>query len=92
MTMATHAGHLLAHPNRRPFILSRSFFAGSQRHVAIWTGDNDASWEHLPTIVAAQRLATALEFRAANHPFVHLDEEASFELRIRQPSLFRYVS
>ena len=30
MTMATHAGHLQAYPNRRPFILSRSFFAGSQ--------------------------------------------------------------
>ncbi len=52
----------------------------------------DASWEHLPTIVAAQRLATALEFRAANHPFVHLDEEVSAELCIRRPSLFRYVS
>ena len=51
MTMATHEGHLQAYPNRRPFILSRSFFAGSQRHVAIWTGDNDASWEHLQVCV-----------------------------------------
>ncbi|XP_043279145.1 neutral alpha-glucosidase AB isoform X2 [Venturia canescens] len=31
----------------RPFILSRSFFAGSQRTVAIWTGDNMAEWSHL---------------------------------------------
>lgn len=31
----------------RPFILSRSFFAGSQRYVAIWTGDNMAEWSHL---------------------------------------------
>ncbi|EDV29833.1 uncharacterized protein TRIADDRAFT_37096 [Trichoplax adhaerens] len=31
----------------RPFVLSRAFFAGSQRFGAIWTGDNTASWEHL---------------------------------------------
>ena len=32
---------------RRPFVLSRSFFAGSQRHAAVWTGDNAAEWSHL---------------------------------------------
>lgn len=32
---------------RRPFALTRSFFAGSQRIGAMWTGDNQASWEHL---------------------------------------------
>ncbi|CAF0776287.1 unnamed protein product [Rotaria sordida] len=31
----------------RPFILTRSFFAGSQRTAAIWTGDNSAQWSHL---------------------------------------------
>lgn len=31
----------------RPFILTRSFFAGSQRFTAVWTGDNTAEWEHL---------------------------------------------
>ena len=33
--------------NVRPFVLSRSFFAGSQRYGAIWTGDNEAKWSHL---------------------------------------------
>uniref|UniRef100_A0A665WHS9 Glucosidase, alpha; neutral C n=1 Tax=Echeneis naucrates TaxID=173247 RepID=A0A665WHS9_ECHNA len=33
--------------SERPFILSRSFFAGSQRLGAVWTGDNVASWEYL---------------------------------------------
>lgn len=32
---------------RRPFALTRSFFAGSQRIGAMWTGDNQASWDHL---------------------------------------------
>ena len=31
----------------RPFLLSRSFFVGSQRHGAVWTGDNTASWDQL---------------------------------------------
>ena len=31
----------------RGFVLSRSFFAGSQRYAAIWTGDNKARWEYL---------------------------------------------
>ncbi|CAE8687462.1 unnamed protein product, partial [Polarella glacialis] len=45
--MATVEGHLLRAPNVRPFVLTRSFFAGSHRLGAIWTGDNMAKWEHL---------------------------------------------
>ncbi|XP_055547394.1 neutral alpha-glucosidase AB-like [Wyeomyia smithii] len=35
----------------RPFVLSRSHFAGSQRYAAIWTGDNMAEWSHLQASV-----------------------------------------
>uniref|UniRef100_A0A9J8B450 Glucosidase II alpha subunit b n=1 Tax=Cyprinus carpio carpio TaxID=630221 RepID=A0A9J8B450_CYPCA len=31
----------------RPFVLTRAFFAGSQRFGAVWTGDNAAEWDHL---------------------------------------------
>ena len=31
----------------RPFVLSRAFWAGSQKYGAIWTGDNSATWGHL---------------------------------------------
>lgn len=33
--------------NSRPFILTRSFFAGSQRTAGTWTGDNMATWDYL---------------------------------------------
>lgn len=31
----------------RPFILTRAFYAGTQRSAAVWTGDNTAEWSHL---------------------------------------------
>ncbi|WPH03709.1 Hypothetical protein R9X50_00659200 [Acrodontium crateriforme] len=33
--------------NVRPFVLTRSFYSGSQRLGAMWTGDNQAEWSHL---------------------------------------------
>jgi alpha-glucosidase len=44
---ATYEGLLKLRPNRRPFILTRAGFAGSQRYAAKWTGDNTSDWEHL---------------------------------------------
>lgn len=32
---------------RRPFVLTRAFYSGSQRSAAMWTGDNLAEWSHL---------------------------------------------
>ncbi len=36
---------------RRPFVLTRSYYAGSQRLGAVWTGDNQANWEHLAAAI-----------------------------------------
>ncbi len=44
---ATAEGLMLRDANKRPFVLSRSFYAGSQRWGAVWTGDNAAQWSHL---------------------------------------------
>jgi alpha-glucosidase len=47
MARASYEGtKRFAYPDR-PFILSRSGYAGVQRYAAIWTGDNRATWEHL---------------------------------------------
>ena len=36
-----------AEETERPLVLSRAFFAGSQRVGPVWTGDNAADWDHL---------------------------------------------
>ena len=36
-----------SNPPKRPFVLTRSFYAGSQRFGAMWTGDNLGTWEHM---------------------------------------------
>ncbi|XP_022905864.2 neutral alpha-glucosidase C-like [Onthophagus taurus] len=47
-TVNTHHGLLERYNHKkRPFVLTRSHFAGNQRFAAVWTGDNIASWEHL---------------------------------------------
>ncbi len=34
-------------PDKRPFVLTRAAYAGSQRYSALWTGDNASTWENL---------------------------------------------
>ena len=53
---------------RRPFVLTRSFFSGSQRFGAMWTGDNLANWEHL-----AASIPMVLSQNIAGYPFAGAD-------------------
>jgi alpha-glucosidase (family GH31 glycosyl hydrolase) len=50
----------------RPFLLSRAFFLGSQRFGAVWTGDNSASWEHLPTLLLLTLSLSGIPFTGAD--------------------------
>ncbi|KAH7817620.1 putative alpha glucosidase II [Monocercomonoides exilis] len=52
----------------RPFILTRSFFAGTQRYAAMWTGDNTASWSQL-----RGGIAMLLTISVSGFPFVGTD-------------------
>jgi len=54
--------------SERPFVLSRAFFAGSQRYGAIWTGDNTAGWDHL-----AASLPMVMSIGVAGLPFAGAD-------------------
>lgn len=46
-TRATAEGLAELRPGLRPFVMTRASFAGGQRYAVTWTGDNNASWEHL---------------------------------------------
>lgn len=47
MAKAAYEGLLEMQPDRRPWILSRSGWAGLQRYAWSWTGDVESSWEAL---------------------------------------------
>ncbi|RCW58747.1 glycoside hydrolase family 31 protein [Halanaerobium sp. ST460_2HS_T2] len=44
---ATFEGLKESLENERPFVLTRSGFAGIQRYSAVWTGDNRSFWDHI---------------------------------------------
>lgn len=46
MSKATYEG-LKKHDNRRPFVITRACYAGSQKYTTAWTGDNHSIWAHL---------------------------------------------
>jgi len=58
MARATYQGVKKSIYPKRPFVITRSAYSGTQRYTSTWTGDNVATWEHL--LIAntqAQRLA-----------------------------------
>lgn len=44
---ATFEGLRKLRPNERPFVMTRAAYAGTQRYAVTWTGDNNATWDHL---------------------------------------------
>jgi alpha-glucosidase len=48
---ATAEGLQRLRPEQRPFVLTRSGWAGVQRYALHWTGDNMSTWEHLQLTV-----------------------------------------
>ncbi|MFQ3576511.1 MAG: TIM-barrel domain-containing protein [Cytophagales bacterium] len=60
MARATKMALQKYHPEKRPFLITRSSFAGFQKYACVWTGDNIASWEHLwIASVQCQRLSVS---------------------------------
>jgi len=47
MARASFEGLRRLRPDRRPFVLTRSGWAGVQRYAVHWTADNKSTWDHL---------------------------------------------
>ncbi len=58
MARATYQGLKKFSYPKRPFVITRAAYSGTQRYTSTWTGDNLATWEHLWIAnVQAQRMA-----------------------------------
>ncbi len=58
MARATYQGLKKYSYPKRPFVITRAAYSGTQRYTSTWTGDNVATWEHLWIAnVQAQRMA-----------------------------------
>lgn len=58
MARATYEGLKKFNYPKRPFVITRAAYSGTQRYTSTWTGDNVATWEHLWIAnVQAQRMA-----------------------------------
>jgi alpha-glucosidase len=57
MARATYHGLKRFSYPKRPFVITRAAYSGTQRYTSTWTGDNVATWDHLAIANAqAQRM------------------------------------
>lgn len=68
MAAGTVAGLAELRPQERPFLVTRSGYAGIQRYAAVWMGDNHSWWEHL-----LQSVPTCLGMGLSGVPFIGTD-------------------
>ncbi|KAH8977329.1 glycosyl hydrolases family 31-domain-containing protein [Lactarius hatsudake] len=68
MSRATHLAVRELHPGKRPFLISRSTFAGSGRWTAHWLGDNWSKWSDLHYSIQG-----VLQFQLFQIPMVGAD-------------------
>ncbi|GHJ90126.1 hypothetical protein NliqN6_6528 [Naganishia liquefaciens] len=66
--VATQKALLKVNPGVRPFLLSRSTFPGSGKHMAHWLGDNYALWEYMKYSIQG-----VLQFQLFQIPMVGAD-------------------
>ncbi|KAJ9115910.1 hypothetical protein QFC22_005053 [Naganishia vaughanmartiniae] len=66
--VATQQALLKVNPGVRPFLLSRSTFPGSGKHMAHWLGDNYALWEYMKYSIQG-----VLQFQLFQIPMVGAD-------------------
>ena len=83
MARATYQGLKKYSYPKRPFVITRAAYSGTQRYTSTWTGDNVATWEHLWIAnIQAQRLAMS-GFSFAGSDIGGFAEQPSGELFAR---------
>ncbi|WP_143462745.1 glycoside hydrolase family 31 protein [Levilactobacillus enshiensis] len=50
MAKATYAG-LKAQQGKRPYVITRAAYAGTQKYSTVWTGDNRSMWPHIQMMI-----------------------------------------
>jgi len=50
MCRATFQG-LKEQTGKRPFVITRACYSGSQKYTTVWTGDNQSLWHHLQMVI-----------------------------------------
>ncbi len=68
MAIAGYNGIISERPKERPFILSRSGWAGLQRYAWTWTGDTESTWAELK-----QTISTIINLGLSGLPFAGVD-------------------
>ena len=90
-TISTRTALEELQPAKRPFVLTRAAFAGSQRYAALWTGDNASVWEHLENSIPM-----LLNLGLSGYSFVGADVggyrgDCSGELLVRWTQLGAFI-
>jgi len=91
MARGTYDGTKRILKGKRPFVLTRAAYAGTQRYSAIWTGDNAATDEHM---LFGQRLVNSLGLTGMSMIGVDIGGfmgDPTPELMVRWNSLGPYV-
>lgn len=91
MSRGTYDGTKRILKGKRPFVLTRAAYAGTQRYSAIWTGDNAATDEHM---LFGQRLVNSLGLAGMSMTGVDIGGfmgNPTPELMLRWNSLGPYV-
>ena len=83
MARSSYEAALENHPNLRPFVLSRSGFAGVQRYAAVWSGDNTTSNQGLLSSVLLNSQMGLSGIPFCGHDIGGFIGNASTELYIR---------
>jgi alpha-glucosidase len=50
MAQATFTG-IKEHTGKRPYVITRAAYAGTQKYATVWTGDNHSMWPHLQMMI-----------------------------------------